>query len=109
MKSTIGTGPTRRVKVHTGFTCNEKCQFCYYRALVHEPPTPIGMLLDQVRLARLIGRIDIDFSGGEPSIQPGIEKALALAKELRFRRINFITNGIALAYEPYFKRCGGWP
>ncbi|MCG2865860.1 MAG: radical SAM protein [Vulcanisaeta sp.] len=104
MKSTIGTGPTRRVKVHTGFTCNEKCQFCYYRALVHEPPMPIGMLLDEVRLARLIGRIDVDFSGGEPSIQPGIEKALALAKELRFRRINFITNGIALAYEPYFKR-----
>jgi MoaA/NifB/PqqE/SkfB family radical SAM enzyme len=104
MKSTIGTGPTRRVKVHTGFTCNEACLFCYYRALVHEPPTPINMLLDQVRLARLIGRIDIDFSGGEPSIQPGIDKAIALAKELHFRRINIITNGIALAYEPYFKR-----
>jgi len=104
MRSTIGTGPTRRVKVHTGFTCNAECQFCYYKALVHEQPTPISMLLDEVRLARLIGRIDIDFSGGEPSIQPGIEKALALAKELRFRRINFITNGIALAHEPYFKR-----
>jgi sulfatase maturation enzyme AslB (radical SAM superfamily) len=90
---------TQRVKIHTGFGCNENCKFCYYHSLLHTQNKPLDLLLDEIELASELGYKDVDFTGGEPTIVPGIEDAIKLSKELGFRRINVITNGIALSSE----------
>jgi MoaA/NifB/PqqE/SkfB family radical SAM enzyme len=95
---------TLRAKVHTGFGCNANCVFCYYHALLRTQNLPVELLNEEVRLARRLGYKDVDFEGGEPTIVPNIEKPISLAKELGFRRISVITNGLALSNEKFYAK-----
>ncbi len=95
---------TKRIKVHIGYTCNSNCQFCYYLSRIHEPLLPTPVLLQEIKLAHRLGWKDIDFTGGEPTIVPELEKLISAAKEEGFRDIAIITNGIRLADKNYFKR-----
>lgn len=95
---------TQRTKIHIGYGRNARCSFCYYRALIHNPNLPVKLINDQLRLAYRLGHRDIDFTGGEPSTVPHIENSIAYARELGYRRISFITNGIVLADERIYKK-----
>jgi MoaA/NifB/PqqE/SkfB family radical SAM enzyme len=93
---------SRRIKVHTGYTCNANCQFCYYLARIHEPILPEELLLEEIKLARRLNYEDIDFTGGEPTIVPYLDKLISTAKAVGFKDIAIITNGIRLADREYF-------
>jgi MoaA/NifB/PqqE/SkfB family radical SAM enzyme len=94
---------TRRVKVHTGLKCNAKCRFCYYWDSLDAENPPTEEIKAKLRYAKKHGIKDIDFSGGEPTVRPDFPELVSYAKELEFRYICVITNGIRLANKEYFK------
>lgn len=98
------TGQTQRIKVQTGFGCNASCTFCYYRALIHTKNLSIETLDGELNLALRLGYKDVDFSGGEPTIVPGIEQVIHRAKELKFRRINVISNGMSISNQKFYAK-----
>ncbi len=102
IKGSLIENETARVKIHTGFGCNANCVFCYYHKLLRTPNLPIELINEQVKLVKDLGYKDVDFSGGESTIIPGFENVISLAKELGFRRINVITNGIMLSNEKFY-------
>ena len=88
---------TSRVKVSTGPKCNAKCKFCYYwDNLKCENPTT-SLIEEKLRYARSRGILDIDFSGGEPTIRSDLPRLVSYAKSIGFRDICVITNGIKLS------------
>jgi MoaA/NifB/PqqE/SkfB family radical SAM enzyme len=58
-------------------------------------------------LAKEFGIRDIDFSGGEPTLRKDFPTLLEQARELGFRRICVITNGIRLSDAGYFRELAG--
>jgi MoaA/NifB/PqqE/SkfB family radical SAM enzyme len=86
--------------------CNLRCSYCY----VHEPETypngfaEHGLPLEQAKkvLEHLREEcFSIRFQGGEPLIYPRIVELARYAKrDLRFRNLSIITNGLALARQP---------
>jgi MoaA/NifB/PqqE/SkfB family radical SAM enzyme len=95
---------TKRVKIPTGPRCNIRCRFCYYwDALGAENPST-GHIKSLLGYAIKHGIIDIDFSGGEPTMRKDFPELVAYAKELGFRQICVITNGLIMARKKYIKR-----
>jgi len=92
---------TKRVKISTGLKCNARCRFCYYQDHVTEPNPPTQAIKWRLRFARRHGAMDIDFSGGEPTIRPDLPELVAYAKKLGFRTICLITNGIRMSDKDY--------
>jgi len=93
---------SKKIKVHTGYTCNSNCQFCYYLARIHESLLPEKLLLEEIKLARRLNWEDIDFTGGEPTIVPYLDRLISTAKAVGFKDIAIITNGIRLVDREYF-------
>jgi MoaA/NifB/PqqE/SkfB family radical SAM enzyme len=54
-----------------------------------------------LKIASERGIMDIDFSGGEPTIKPDFPELISYAKKLGFRNICVITNGIMMANKEY--------
>ncbi len=97
---------TKRVKVHSNYSCNLKCKFCYYgdsRFIKEKEPT-FGELKKQLDIAKKEGAIDVDFSGGEPTIRPDFLKLVEYAKKIGFRTICVITNGLVMSNSNYVKK-----
>jgi len=94
---------TRRVKVHVGLRCNARCKFCYYWDKLDLPNPPTEEIKAKLRYAKKHGIKDIDFSGGEPTIRADFPELVSYARQLGFRYICVITNGIRLASREYFR------
>ncbi len=77
--------------------CNASCRFCWCDLFQSEGAFPtleeIGRLLLQARNA---GRRRVAFTGGEPTLNPRLEQAVALAKKLGFERVGLHTNALLL-------------
>ena len=84
--------------------CNMNCPICYSDANHSASDVPI----DNVRLylERLLELtqtpIPIQISGGEPSLRDDLPEIIAIAKEIGYRNIELITNGIRISNEPDF-------
>jgi hypothetical protein len=87
-------------------TCNLRCSYCY----VHEPETyPNGFSQHGLPLAQAKRVLDhlreecfsIRFQGGEPLLYPHITELAEYARrDLRFRNVSIITNGLPLMHHP---------
>ncbi len=88
---------TKRIKIQIGYGCNAKCSFCYYYDKLSQKNLPSSMILEELDLARSLGFEDLDFSGGEPTLSPMLEKSIEHAKELGFKDIGIITNGMVIS------------
>ncbi len=97
---------TKRVKIHTNNSCNLKCRFCYYgdSACIKEKDASLDYLKEQLRTARRLGAMDVDFSGGESTIRPDFVELVAFTKALGFRDICVITNGLRMSNMNYTKK-----
>lgn len=95
---------TCRVKIPTGPKCNAKCRFCYYWDSLRRENPPTKLIRSMLRYAKKKGIIDVDFSGGEPSIRNDLPALVSYARELGFREICVITNGIKLSDKKELKR-----
>lgn len=95
---------TRRVEIYTGFGCNLRCAFCYYIEHLSEQKISIECLKRELRLARKYGALDVDFTGGEPTIRSDLPELISFARDLGFRDICVITNGQMLSNQSYCER-----
>lgn len=100
---------TSRVDIHVGYSCNERCKFCYYIQTVHDRKKEKDLSTEEVkkRIAtiRSKGIEVLDFTGGEPTIRPDLIELIRYAKSLGFKSLSMITNGIRLAQPDYTKAC----
>lgn len=95
---------TRRFVLHAGYSCNERCQFCYYLEDLQQ-----GRVRDwstaenrrRISLAARWGKRAIDISGGEPTIRPDLPELIRHCKAQGFERVTIITNGLRCADRGY--------
>jgi len=97
---------TKRIKLHTNNSCNLKCRFCYYgdSACIKEMDASLEELKKQLKIAKNMGALDVDFSGGESTIRPDFPELIAYTKKLGFRNICVITNGLRMSNFKYAKK-----
>lgn len=86
---------TKRSRLFTGYKCNIKCGFCFYKNEKHQDIKPL--IYQQLEQGRKYGLLDWDISGGEPSILPYWQDLLRDMKDMGFRNIACITNGYKFA------------
>ncbi|MFH1263749.1 MAG: radical SAM protein [Pseudomonadota bacterium] len=100
---------TSRVDINVGYSCNERCKFCYYIQTVKdrdkEKDLPTAEVKKQIAYIRNRGIETLEFTGGEPTIRPDLIELTQYAKSLGFRSLSMITNGIRLAQPHYAKAC----
>ena len=90
---------TKRTRLFTGYACNIRCKFCFYKDMPH---TDIKHLIwRQLDEGKRFGILDWDISGGEPSILPYWFEILDYMRELEFRNIACITNGYKFAKKDF--------
>ena len=82
---------TNRSQIFVGTLCNYNCQFCYYGSKLNLPNST-SKVLEQLDFVHNYGIKDIEFTGGEPSIDPNWFNWLQYASK-KFRHISTITNG----------------
>ncbi len=84
--------------------CNMACPICYSDANQSASDVPADKI--RVYLERLLDLtetpIPIQISGGEPSIRKDLPDIVGLAKQIGYRNIELITNGIRISKEPDF-------
>jgi len=91
---------TRRFVLQVGFSCNARCRFCYYKESLRT-----GKVRDYTTLeikSKLIegislGKNMIDISGGEPTIRHDIFEIIKYARDIGYKRVCLITNGIKMS------------
>ncbi len=89
-----------RLDLKVGFACNNRCRFCVQgmkreRFGRRELPEIIE-ILEKNR-----GRDGVVFTGGEPSLHPGILEMVRKARDLGYRSIQIQTNGRMFSYKKF--------
>ena len=84
--------------------CNMNCPICYSNASFSEADVSLEQIrLNLEQLLKLTETpIPIQISGGEPSLRDDLPEIVTMAKELGYKNIELITNGIRIAREPEF-------
>lgn len=88
---------TKRIALYTGSQCNADCKFCYYKDLHEQKNSSVKELKKNLEKAKAYGIESIEFTGGEPAIQTNILELIEYAKDLNFKRLGIITNGIVFS------------
>lgn len=86
---------TERTRLFTGYACNIRCKFCFYRDMKHEDIR--SKIRQQMLWGHDYGIKDWDISGGEPSILLYWFDIIRDLKAMNFRNIACITNGYKFA------------
>lgn len=99
---------TSRVDINIGYSCNEKCKFCYYIQTVKDRDKEKDLSTDEVKrriqYIQSHGIKTLEFTGGEPTIRPDLVELISFAKSLGFKSISMITNGLKTANFDYAKK-----
>ncbi len=94
---------TKRVKIVTGLKCNIQCIFCYYQDSLKAPNRTFDEIQKDILYAKRHGITEVDFSGGEPTINPELPRLVQEAKSIGMERVGIISNGLRLADRNYTK------
>lgn len=98
---------TRRIDLNLGYSCNIRCRFCYYQESMQAGREGAckDLTTDQARkwilFFRKKGMEAIDLTGGEPTIRKDIAELIRYAKDIGYKTVCIITNGLRLADEKY--------
>ncbi|MDP8236843.1 MAG: radical SAM protein [Candidatus Erginobacter occultus] len=101
---------TKRIDLNLGYTCDLACRFCYYRESRRSPRPKRRRDLTTteakkwLRFFRRRGLEAVDLTGGEPTIRGDILELVNYARELGFRTVCVITNGIRMAEDAFCRR-----
>lgn len=96
---------TERSRLFTGYGCNIKCKFCFYKGKKHIDIK--DQIYRQLEEGKRYGIKDWDISGGEPTILPYWFDLLRDMREMGFRNIACISNGYKFAEDSFaFKSKG---
>lgn len=95
----------RRIDIKIGFGCNNRCCFCAQgdkrSRIKARTPSEINAILKKAAAGGIRGVV---FTGGEPTLHPGLVGAVKNAKKMGFKTIQVQTNGRRFAYYDY---CAG--
>ena len=98
---------TSRVDINVGYSCNERCKFCYYiqtlKDRAKEKDLPTDEVKARIKYIHSQGIETLEFTGGEPTIRNDLIELIQYAKSLGFKSISMITNGLRLAQPDYAK------
>lgn len=94
---------TVRSQLFVGTFCNYKCQFCYYKPYLKVKNSPVKVL-KQMDYVKSHGILDIEFTGGEPTIDPAWFDYLDYGRT-QFRHMSLITNGQLMAKREFAQKC----
>jgi hypothetical protein len=98
----VGQAKPLMAMVEVTNRCNMDCPVCFSDA--NHPATDVPLAEVRRRLERLLAvtgsPIPIQVSGGEPTVRPDLPEIIGLARELGYRNIELITNGIRIARRP---------
>ncbi len=96
---------TSRVDINVGYSCNERCKFCYYIQTINdrekEKDLPTEEVKKRIAYIRKQGIETLEFTGGEPTIRPDLVELVEFARSIGFDKISMITNGIRTAQPEY--------
>ena len=98
---------SRRAEIRLGFRCNARCGFCYYQDLLDTPKDkePTTQQLDKMLSAlRGMKAVEVEFTGGEPTIRSDLFHLAQRARSLGFENVSLITNGLRCANPVYAKQ-----
>jgi MoaA/NifB/PqqE/SkfB family radical SAM enzyme len=97
------TGPATvpdRLDVKVGFACNNRCRFCVQgmkrERFGRRDLTEIVEIMEKNR-----GRDGVVFTGGEPTLHPGLLEMVSRARNLGYRSIQIQTNGRMFSYKRF--------
>ena len=91
-KTASHTSPLSRCELVLSSRCNFKCPYCRSTG---GPDIPMQQAVDLVSWWGSQGLRNIRFSGGEPTLYPGLVNLVKLSKTLEIERIAISTNGSA--------------
>ena len=91
-KNASHTSPLSRCELVLSSRCNFKCPYCRSTG---GPDIPMQQAVDLVSWWGSQGLRNIRFSGGEPTLYPGLVDLVKLSKALKIERIAISTNGSA--------------
>jgi len=89
-----------QVEIQLGHVCNNRCVFCVSGQLTGQGlarPLPIEPAIAALEEAAARGARKVTFLGGEPTLQPGLLRAIGRAIELGFTEVVLFTNGVKTA------------
>jgi len=92
-----------RTKIDTGFACNAKCFFCYYKNHLNDPFIDKSKIFFQIKTAKNLNFKKIEFSGGESSYHPDWFKFLEFGKNLNLK-ISTLSNGFMFSDYQFLKK-----
>lgn len=98
---------TKRFVIHVGYSCNERCVFCYYRdslAKGEVEDLTTEQVKKRLRTGRSLGKDEVDLSGGEPTIRKDLIEIIGYAKEIGYKTICIITNGLVASNKEFCKK-----
>jgi MoaA/NifB/PqqE/SkfB family radical SAM enzyme len=106
MGSSTLSGDLRRVEIHLGHLCNNKCVFCVSSQGRDDKdpwarPEAVKRELEHFREK---GCRALGFLGGEPTVYPWIEECVAYGKGLGYERISLCSNGTRFSDESFCRR-----
>ena len=94
---------TKRIDLNLGYTCNINCRFCYYQESMKSEKKWAEKNLTTAEAKywllffRKKGKEEIDLTGGEPTIRKDILELVRYSKQIGYKKICIITNGIMVA------------
>jgi len=96
------TAPPMMAMVEVTNRCDMDCPVCFSDA--NNPARDVPLAEIRRRLERLLAvtgtPIPIQISGGEPTVREDLGAVVALARDLGYRNVELITNGLRVAREP---------
>lgn len=102
LKLDINTPMNERARLNTGFFCNYKCEFCYYKDRLTERDS-LEVIKRRVDDIYNYGIRQIDLSGGESSIEPNWFKILDYCKDKEMS-ISTLSNGWKFSDKDFLKK-----
>lgn len=89
-----GLIPTTRAVVDVNRPCNAKCVMCYYSYDDSNWTKTLNQISLELASAKSRGNLSVDFTGGEPTIHPEMDKVILEAEGMGLHTC-VITNGLA--------------
>ncbi len=96
-----------KIEWHLGLYCNKNCSYCSDTS--HDNiPNHLSFSTFQVGISNLLQQIDkerirIEFTGGEPTLNPNFYRMLEYLSEVEIDKTSFTTNGVRSL--TYYKKC----
>lgn len=91
-----------RIDIKIGFNCNNMCDFCAQggkRSRLGRKS--LALIKADLARARKAGVSGVVFTGGEPTLHPGLPAAVRAARAMGYESVQVQTNGRRLAYYDY--------